>query len=61
MHQFKVTQTYLELQDFDLIDVNKYTMIVREDLFTLNKLPVLPYEKSNNVHITIRIEVDPNL
>ena len=36
LHRYKITQTHLELQDHDLIEINKMTLITREDLFTLN-------------------------
>ena len=36
-------------------------MVEKKDPFTLKKLEAQPYEYINNVHITVRIEVDPHL
>ena len=36
-------------------------MIEMKDLFTIKKHEVLPYEYTNNAHISVRVERNPNV
>ena len=55
---FKVTQTSAELRDNPVIDMDKTTMHTNDELFTLVQQKNLPYEKFDNVHLSVRVEVD---
>ena len=41
---FKIQKTNLELQDSDIIMLDEVTLLQLDDLFTLRKYDVLPYE-----------------
>ena len=51
----------MELQDYDSIELNEFTMNERTDLFTVVQLANLPYEWPDNVHLMLTIEVDLSL
>ena len=54
----KVRRTVLELQDYDSIMLDEWTMINLEFLFRINKQEVLPYEKFDNTWVSVSIEMD---
>ena len=55
---YKITKTSLELQDHTEIMLNDVTLTPIEDLFTLNKKEILPYEFKDQVWISVTIEMD---
>ena len=57
---FKVVQTHLELQDYEAIQLDDWTEMVKYDLFSLSELKVLPYEWPDNTWVSVTVEMDLN-
>ena len=57
----KISQTNLELQDYDTIMLDAVTRIDMMGLFRLEKQVVLPYEKFDKTWVSLTIEMDRNL
>ena len=57
----KIVQTYLELQDYEVIKLDSVTRIEMSDLFRLNKQAVLPYEKFDNTWMSVTVEMNLDL
>ena len=58
---YKIQKTNLELQDNDVIMLDELTLTDFEDLFTIRKYDVLPYELTNNNWMSVSFEMDLNL
>ena len=59
--QFKLSQTHLELQDYDQIMLGDWTLDAFTGLFSLMKKDSLPYEKDDRVQISVTVEMDLSL
>ena len=60
---FKIQKTEIELHDFDVIKLDKFTMYESEDLFGLEQLADRSYEKadkSNWVSVTVEMSLSLN-
>ena len=57
---FRVSTTALTLQDVKSISLDKFTALDDNSLFTLEQLPVRPYEKDDNVQMDITVEMNLN-
>ena len=53
--------TELYLQDDDKIMLDDFTLVPHKDLFKLNKAELLPYERVDNIWMSITIEMDTGL
>ena len=53
--------SHLELQDHDQIMLDDWTLQPYNDLFKVSRKDLLPYERSDNVWISVTIEMDLNL
>ena len=58
---FKISNTYLELQDFDTMQLDYITRIDIDSLFRIEKQEVMPYEKFDNTWISVTIERSLNM
>ena len=54
----EVSISNLTLQDYVVVELGRVTMEEHEGLFTLKQLTPLPYEKKNNVWVSVTIERD---
>ena len=54
----KIKRTSLELQDYLAINLDELTMIPMSDLFRLEKQELLPYERPDNIWVSVTVEMD---
>ena len=57
----KISQTNLELQDYDTIMLDSVTLIPMTGLFRLTQQTILPYEMYDNTWVSVTIEMDLNM
>jgi len=60
INPFKVQQTTTKLQDYDTVELDDWTILKKENLFTLKEQKTLPYERADNVWVSITVEMDLN-
>ena len=48
----------LELQDYDEIMLDDWTLTPLEDLFNMNQFTRLPYERDDDIWISVTVEMD---
>ena len=58
---YKIQKTDLELQDYDIIMLDDLTKLHYDDLFSLRKYDVLPYEMPNKNWVSVTFELDLNM
>ena len=58
MIPLKISTTELELQDNALIMLDKISVKQLYDLFKVNRMHNMPYEKVDKVHVNITLEMD---
>ena len=58
---YKIDSTELELQDFDVIMLDKHTRIEMTELFRVTKQAVISYERTDNTWFSISFERNLNL
>ena len=58
---YKIQKTDLELQDYDIIMLDDLTKLNYDDLFSLRKYDVLPYEMPDKNWVSVTFELDLNM
>ena len=49
------------MQDYDIIELDEYTELEFENMFSVSKKDVMPYENPNNIHINVTFEMSFSL
>lgn len=61
MIPFKVSRSAIELQDFNMIDLDDLTMRELDAVFQIEPIPIFHYENTDNVWLSITLEMNKNL
>jgi len=57
---YKVEKTHLVLQDYDLVNLNEWTSVKKQDLFKLTQKPTLPLTEKDLSWLKVTVEMDLN-